>query len=235
MNPTLDALRSLQAVESRIDSDRERLAQIATALADRAEYETARAKHVRQLSGLKRLEAEQRDVELTAASIRQQRAEVEHRLYGGRVSNARELSDLSQRVDDLKRQIERHEERLLGLMEQLDQARMAAHASEALLRDIVTARRALEAKLLGERKELQAEIGRDETERDRLRTVVDERALRTYDTLRKTRDGLAVVAVRQRTCQGCRIALTNATDQQVRHGEALVTCQNCGRLLYAEH
>jgi len=76
-------------------------------------------------------------------------------------------------------------------------------------------------------------VGVDETTQASVRPQVAPATLRTYDHLRRTRGGLAVAEVRQRTCQGCRISLTISEEQRARHGDTLVICQSCGRILYA--
>jgi hypothetical protein len=100
------------------------------------------------------------------------------------------------------------------------------------LKRVVAERRTLETDLLAERKTLAASVRAAQAEREQVRSALDPTSLRLYDRLRTTRGGQAVVEVRQRTCQGCRVTLTAAYEQRLRHGEALVTCQSCGRILY---
>jgi predicted nucleic acid-binding Zn-ribbon protein len=52
-----------------------------------------------------------------------------------------------------------------------------------------------------------------------------------YDTMVKAHGPEAMAAVKNKTCQGCR---TSLADQRMLHllGGGLVTCPNCGRLLY---
>ena len=54
-----------------------------------------------------------------------------------------------------------------------------------------------------------------------------------YDGLRRTRGGLAVAEVAQRTCQGCRISLPVNEEIRARTSPDLVFCQSCGRILHA--
>ena len=135
-------------------------------------------------------------------------------------------------VDEQRRQISGFEERLMGLMEQVEAASKASREAEDRLRTIVAERRTLEADLLAERKSLLAEIRASQAQREPLRAQLDAQTLRLYDRLRDTRGGLAVAEVRQRTCQGCRVSMTASAEQRLRHGDAIVTCQSCGRILY---
>ena len=164
--------------------------------------------------------------------VPQEGGKVEGKLYGGRVASPRELDDLQKRGADLRRQIATSDERLLSIMEQLEQAATAVGDAEGHLRQVVTARKTLETDLLAERKTLVAHVRQMTAERDQLRAEIDAATIRQYDRLRSTRGGLAVAEVKQRTCLGCRVFLTAAYEQRLRHGDTLVTCQSCGRFLH---
>jgi uncharacterized protein len=229
---TIDDLRHLQELDSRIDADRERITTIEATVSNRSEYESARRDHQAKSTALKGLEAEQRDVDLQVGQARQQLATTDQRLYSGQVRNPRELEDLRHKGDELRRQVATLEERDLLLMEQVEAAATVASEAEERLRQMVTDRRTLETSLLEERKTLAAEVRSTTAERDKLRPGIDASALHTYDRLRSTRGGVVVVEVKQRTCQGCRVSLTAAAEQRLRHTDAVMTCQSCGRLLY---
>lgn len=229
---TLDQLRRLQALDSQIDAERERIATIEVTVRDRSEYELAQRRRQETAQPVRTLQAEQQDLDLQIGTARRQLGEVEGRLFGGTVTSPRELNDLQRRAEDLRRQIRAGEERELAIMEQLERATAEAADAEEMLRRIVAERRVLETSLLDERKALAASVRAAQAERDRLRADLDTASLRLYDRLRTTRAGQAVAEVRQRTCQGCRVSLTAALEQRLRHGEQLVTCQSCGRILY---
>jgi predicted nucleic acid-binding Zn-ribbon protein len=229
---TLDQLRRLQALDSQIDAERERIATVEALVRDRSEYESAQRRHQEATQPVRKLEADQKDLDLKVGTARGLLVDVEGKLYGGKISSPRELDDLQKRGADLRRQIGTGEEQLLAVMEELEQAASAAAQAEETLKRVVAERRTLETDLIAERKALAASVRAAQTERDQIRAAIDATALRLYDRLRTTRGGQAVAEVRQRTCQGCRVTLTAAYEQRLRHGEALVTCQSCGRILY---
>jgi predicted nucleic acid-binding Zn-ribbon protein len=117
-------------------------------------------------------------------------------------------------------------------MEELERANGAVAESQETLKRVVAERRVLESELMAERKSLAASTRTAQAERDQVRSEIDAATLRLYDRLRTTRGGQAVAEVKQRTCQGCRVTLTAAYEQRLRHGDQLVTCQSCGRILY---
>jgi uncharacterized protein len=232
MLKALEVLRQLQALDSEIDAGRERVTTIDAMLQDRSEFEAAKQRHLNAAGPVRTLDAEQKDLELKLGTARSQLAEAEQKLYGGRVTNPRELNDLQARGDDLRRQIAAGEGAELQVMERLEVARAELTAAEAALRTIVAERKAFEASLLAERKELVASVRATTARRDQVRAQLEAATLRTYDRLRVRYGGLAVAEVRQRTCQGCRVTLIASQEQRLRQGEQLVTCQSCGRFLY---
>lgn len=229
---TLDQLRRLQALDTQIDAERDRITTIEATVRDRSEYELAQRRRQELVQPLRALQAQQQDIDLQVGTARRQLEEVETRLFSGTVASPRELSDLQRRADDLRRQIRTGEERELAIMEQLEGATAEADQAEETLKRIVADRRVLEADLIAERKSLATSVRSAQAERDTLRSEIDATTLRQYDRLRATRGGQALAEVRQRTCQGCRVSLTAAYEQRLRHGEQLVTCQSCGRILY---
>jgi uncharacterized protein len=229
---TLDQLRRLQVLDSQIDAERERIATVEAMVRDRSEYELAQRRRQEAAVPVRKLEADQTDLDLRLGTAREQLADVEGKLYGGKVGSPRELEDLQKRGTDLRRQIGTAEERLLAVMEEFEQASQAATEAEQALKRVVAERRVLESELIAERKSLAASVRAAQAERDQLRAEIDAATLRLYDRLRTTRGGQAVAEVKQRTCQGCRVTLTAAYEQRLRHGDQLVTCQSCGRILY---
>jgi predicted nucleic acid-binding Zn-ribbon protein len=232
---TVDQLRQLQALDSQIDADRERIATIEATVRDRSEYELAQRRNQEATAPLRTLEANQNDLELRVGTARGQLSEVEGKLYSGKVNSPRELEDLQKRGADLRRQIGDGETRLLALMEDLERATAAASEAQQTLKRVVAERKVLESDLLAERKSLAGAVRAAQAARDQLRGGIDAAALRLYDRLRTTRGGQAVAEVKQRICQGCRVSLTAAYEQRLRHGDTLVTCQSCGRILYVTY
>ena len=153
---TLDQLRRLQALDIQIDAERERIATVEATVRDRSEYELAQRRHQEAAIPVRRLEADQKDLDLRVGTARGQLVDVEGKLYGGRVGSPRELDDLQKRGADLRRQIGTGEERLLAVMEELEQATQAADEAQDTLKRVVAERRVLESTLLAERKALAA-------------------------------------------------------------------------------
>ncbi len=228
---TVELLRGLQAVDSALDAAHVRLQQIASELADRSEFAAATRARRARADELRAIEAEQRDLELEMESLRQHLETTNQKLYGGRVGDAKELTNLTREAQQVRGQIAARDEQQFVLLERVEQAQTADVDAERHLVEVRNRRRTDEAALKAEREGLQESIATAEAEQANLRAHVDAAALRTYDNLRRTKSGLAVVDLRQRTCQACRVSLPIHFEQRARQGDVLVLCQSCGRIL----
>ena len=54
-----------------------------------------------------------------------------------------------------------------------------------------------------------------------------------YESLRKTKNGIAVAVVTGGVCDGCRIALSSSKSQRLTETNELPRCGSCQRILYA--
>lgn len=68
--------------------------------------------------------------------------------------------------------------------------------------------------------------------RDSLTANADSEILAIYEKLINHKLNRVVVAVSNRCCSGCHIALTAQQENLVRKGERLVFCEHCSRILY---
>ncbi len=70
-----------------------------------------------------------------------------------------------------------------------------------------------------------------DAERQNIIVRVPKRMMSTYERIRKNRGGAAVVAAKKRACGACFKALPPHLIQELKRGDQLITCDNCGRLL----
>ena len=135
--------------------------------------------------------------------------------------------------DSARKQISTLETQILEQMEQLDQAQAAL------------TERADEISSLNSDREARLKAFDDETGKigDRLATARKEReevfanlpkALsNSYSRIKaRIRDGVAVAEARNRSCTACFMSLRPQVMSEIRRGEDIITCDNCGRILY---
>jgi len=229
----IEVLRELQAVDTALDQARERLHRIAARWGHREEVDAAAAARDAALAELHHRQADQRDLELEIEKLRAKIKANNDKMYGGRVSNPRELTDLSHEVEQDQRLVSDREDRLLVVFDEVAAAEAAAKAAEAAYEQAEAQWKEEQARMAADKRALDAEGAQLMARRRELLSQVDAASLRLYDSLRRSRGGLAVVPIVQRTCQGCRIALPSTEEQKARTSNDLVTCSSCGRILSA--
>jgi predicted nucleic acid-binding Zn-ribbon protein len=86
---------------------------------------------------------------------------------------------------------------------------------------------------------LQDERQKDVDEREHLQdrhkevaAALADSVLSLYDRIRSYRTGLAVAEVRNGLCTACNVLLRPQVYNDIRRGDAVLTCENCSRILY---
>lgn len=69
-------------------------------------------------------------------------------------------------------------------------------------------------------------------ERKQIAASIPRSTMSVYERVRKGKGGSAVVAVKHRACGACYKALTPKKIQEIRKGDNILTCDNCGRVLF---
>lgn len=69
-------------------------------------------------------------------------------------------------------------------------------------------------------------------ERQNITVRVPKRIMSIYERIRKSRGGSVVITVKKRACGACFKALPPHRIQELKRGDQMITCDNCGRLLF---
>ena len=125
------------------------------------------------------------------------------------------------------------EERLLELMDRTEAIQKAVREQEEQL---AVRRRTFDAervRLQAEQQAMEAEVERVSAESKALTDRLAPGHRQTYEYLRTTRKGLAVAALKNGTCQGCRLSLQPQLVADIRKNEKILTCTYCHRILFS--
>ena len=234
----LRELYTLQELDWLRIEKQQALGEVRAELADNSSLSRARLR-------LGRLEAQhihqsalRRDAQLVVEQLEAREQSVESRLYGGGVTNPRELEAFQEQQQILLRQKAEAEDVLLEHMvatEELQDAVAGARESATTLEE---GRRQRLPILHEQEQNLSAELEELERRRSILVPQFSPQMLSTYEALLASRGGHAVSkveSVRGRDiCGACRVALPISDTQRVRSAESLVQCNNCRRILYME-
>ena len=225
-------LFDLQELDLEIATREKSLSEVRSRLADDSALTSARERVTALEADLDKIEGNRRALDSAVALLKERLQSVESRLYGGAVTNPKELAAAEEERTFVMGQQGQEEEKLLEVMVDVEDGQSAHREAIGALARIEKERPAELADLGVAEKSLSAELAELNDKRERITPVVPPRALSTYESLRKTKNGHAVAKVVGGTCQGCRLRLSTGQLQQARGSQGLVQCSICLRILY---
>lgn len=231
MNELLLQLVKLQAIDLEIDqidnaikSEQSGLDERMSALAKReALINELKEKITSQQKESRTLEAEMAD---KMDHVRERQSKMMQ------VQTGREQTALLKEIEDAKKSAKENEERILVIIESIEQLTVQIDEEKNLLKG--------EKQLVTEetdkvRANIEA-IHKSKKKKDAKRSEqaghIKKSLLRKYDTLREHRNGLAVINVVDGVCQGCFMAVPPQRFNMLLKGEEIFACPTCQRLNY---
>lgn len=180
---------------------------------------------------LKKLELELDKAEGELEILENKLEEHETRLFAGGMSG-RETEHMRLEVQSLKGQRGAMEERVLGMLENIDPARAALESVEGEI-EVLDARKAeLESSIKAQWKKIDAELARKEERKKTALEPIGDELLDLYEKLRGIKEGVAVAPYDHGVCGGCHMALSPAEQEEAFKAD-LPRCVHCRRILVA--
>ena len=177
--------------------------------------------------------AQQATLEEQIEASRARRSELERRMYGGQVAAARDLQAMDEEVRHLARHIADLEDREIEVMEKLEPLDGELQTAE-VQRDALEAKAAdLGRAIADAEKEIDAEIAAEMAPRQPLADALPAELLRRYEGLRTKLGGTGAARLVGNSCTGCHLTLPAMEVDRIKKAppDAVVTCDNCGRIL----
>ena len=179
---------------------------------------------------LKELESSRKDLELEVEAKKELISKYANQQFQTRKNE--EYRALAHEIDLCKQQIFKIEDQEIALMEQAEalhqqvaQATRGAADAKRLVEDQLNSLNSREANLKKELSELLAN-------REELAAAVDDSARARYERLVKSKGENVVVGVQHGVCGGCHMKLQPQLLVTCQAEKEVVTCSNCGRILY---
>jgi len=228
-----EILYRLQLLDTELSERQSRLREIKGSLGESAELIAARRAYEQATKEFTDWRARLLDLELDLQSLNDRIAATEKRLYGGQVTNPKELGGLQRDLDFSKRSLGELEDKVLLAMTRVDDCEKAlAETSERLAIADAKSQR-VQGEAVEEIEGLQAKVAALSQGRAELAPRIGGDELALYEQLLRKKGGRAVALLVGQVCQGCRVTVPTMKAQQVRRGGDLITCTTCGRILFA--
>lgn len=233
MNETLEQLLKLQRLDTAIRARGHDLQQIPkkSKLIDdkvrsvREPLEKAQAERAS-------LEKERATLEETLKALEDKERKLKLKMPG--IRSNEEYSALLKEMDSTKKEREKAEDQSLKDMERLEALEKELPHLEATYQEGESKVAEERATLAEEQERCSAELLQYKKERQALQTAMKPAWFKKYTHIAAQRNGLAVAAVRDGTCQGCFIGVRPKLVQDLHYGEEVVFCEGCQRILYLD-
>ena len=178
----------------------------------------------------RQVEIDRKNLELDVGTREQSIARLRTQQYETRKND--EFQAIGHEIERYTKEISAIEDRELELMDAADKLKVevaaeekkSASAKESISRQL--------ADLDAKSKTLAARLEELKKERENLAGTIDEDLLDRFDRLFASKGDAAVVALEHDVCTGCHMKVTTATANQVKSGKEIVSCEQCGRILY---
>jgi predicted nucleic acid-binding Zn-ribbon protein len=227
-------LYTLQRIDSRLTLKKRRYQEVQALMGESEALQQAREALKSAEEELSQWRGKLHDHELEVAGVHAKLQETEERLYGGKVTNPKELTDLQQEAAYLRRRQEALEEKEIGEMDTVDELTAKAAAAQEQYTVIESNWRQKNADLHQEYDHLRQEMGTLLAKRKSLSPHIGEKDMAEYDALRRLLKGVAVVAVKGTTCQVCHVEVPQRDLKRARDTNQILYCSGCERILYVQ-
>ncbi|MHB1533639.1 MAG: zinc ribbon domain-containing protein [Acidimicrobiales bacterium] len=235
-SPRFDALLAVQDLDIRIGQARHRRAtlpersELAAMDADR-ERLTVQGAGAR--SARDEIVARQSAMENELGAAEQRSKQVSRRMYSGEISAARELQAMAADVESLDARASDLEDRILALLEEREPLDAAADALEEELTALGERHQAVTAALGVAEAAIDEELADLIAERTRAAAGIPADLMEAYERIRSRQSGVGAARLVGSRCDGCHLSLPATEVDRIRHlpADALVTCDQCGRIL----
>ncbi len=231
MHPELEQLLVLQDRQQKI---RQIQTEIGTVPLQRKNLESQLATSAAGVEALKQkarqTEIDRKKLELDAGTRTESITRLKTQQYQTRKND--EFQAIGHEIERYENEIRKIEDEELELMVEADKVKgdlaaeekKAATVKESIGRQITD--------LDEKSKVLQSRLEGLTKERSELAGKIDEDVLGRFERLFNSKGDAAVVALEHEVCTGCHMKVTTQTAHRVKAGKEIVSCENCGRILY---
>jgi predicted nucleic acid-binding Zn-ribbon protein len=219
-----DRQQKIRQIETEIKTLPLQRKQLESQLADT----TAAVEAIKQKA--RQVEMDRKKLELDVGARNESIARLKTQQYQTRKND--EFQAMGHEIERYENEIRKLEDDELELMVQADKIKVEVLAEEkkaaATKESISRQMNDLDEKS----KTLESRLEELSKERADLASKIDEDVLSRFERLFASKGDAAIVAIEHGVCTGCHMKLTTATVKGAEAGKEIVSCEQCGRILY---
>ncbi|NLO89839.1 MAG: hypothetical protein GX088_05895 [Clostridia bacterium] len=180
---------------------------------------------------IKLLTRNAKNQEMDCDKLVQKRKDLEREMYREN-TKAKELSSLQQQLEHTKKEIDVLENSVINTAYELEGLREREEALQKQIRELEISLSVEKAKREGKFQEINEQLKELKEKHESLKREIDPNLLKVYAKKFKRYSTSALAEVNRGICGGCHIHLPTYIVMEAKKKSSLVTCENCGRILY---
>lgn len=232
MNQT-NHLYRLQIIDLDLDKCQKRIREIIFVLENNNTVKKAEENHQLAKQTLQKSRLALRSLEESARDLKIKMEISQNKLYSGNVRNPKELQDLQNEIESLKRRLEKVENEQLDAMIDVEKAEKEQILKQSELSQTQSDFSGQSASLLGEKGKLLRQCEIASQEREAILESISQDNIELYNRLRARKNGVAVAVIEVNACSACGAELRSSELQSARSKREVTYCPSCGRILFA--
>ena len=191
----------------------------------------AKKQHLAELEkALLDLQKQRKDGELELGSKEDASKKLQTQLYS--LKTNKEYQAMLQQMQDSKADTSVIEDKILVLFEQVDKIKAEAEQEKQRLKEEEKVFLEEKKKVEDRLKEIDGRLSQLDAQRKQATPGIEPKILAQYERILSSRDGLAIVDVKNNTCHGCNMFVPPQVINLIKMYERAITCEVCNRILY---
>ena len=228
----LGALWQLQQIDIEMVAKHQQFRLAQSQLGESQEFIAAREEVQKTGERLQQVQAHLRTSELELGGLDAKIQDAKGRLYGGRVSNPKELTALQKDVEYLSRRGDQLEDGVLQAMSKVEELQAAVQTARSRYEQIEADWSTGQEQLAVSSRDLMARLKELQAKRAELVAPISREDMLAYEEVRQRKSGQPLSILQGDHCVTCHVTLPIAKQHLVRRKTDLVHCEGCGRILY---
>ena len=177
------------------------------------------------------LEMDRKKLELDAGTRQESINRLKTQQYETRKND--EFRAMGNEIERYEKEIRSIEDQELELMDQAEKAKIELTVEEKKASGVRDSIARQMADLDEKQKTLDGRLNELMAERAELSGKIEEDLLGRFERLFASKGDAAIVGLEHEVCTGCHMKVTTQTAHRVKNGKEIVSCEQCGRILYA--
>ena len=178
------------------------------------------------------LQKQRKDRELELAGKEEALKKLQTQLYT--LKTNKEYQAMLQQINDAKADSSVIEDAILKLFEQSDKAKVDTEQEKLKVKEEEKFFSGEKKKIEDRIKEIDDRLAQLDALRKQVFPDIEPKILLQYERILSSRDGLAIVSVKDNSCGGCNMFVPPQVINLIKMYQRIITCEVCNRMLYIE-